>query len=165
MACFYTFKQERYGVQRFGLLIFLTAILVSTLRAQDGQGVASDTVKVKKQDTASVLESQDEPNIFVFVDEMPTFPGGEAAMQRYIANNIDYPDSAVENGVQGKVIVQFTIDEMGNLIGVHVINEVHPLLAAEAIRVIRRMPKWKPGRQKGKAVKVRFTVPIRFQLE
>jgi protein TonB len=105
----------------------------------------------------------DEP--FLFVEEMPEFPGGEKALLNYLAVNVKYPVVAQENGIQGKVYVSFVIDENGHIINVELLRGVDKSLNNEAIRVISSMPKWKPGKQRGKAVKVRFTVPIVFELQ
>ncbi len=106
----------------------------------------------------------EEEEIFIHVEEMPEFPGGDISLQRYIANAIKYPVIAQEIGIQGKVFVSFVIDEFGNINDVNIIRGVDPSLDNEALRVIRSLPQWKPGKQGGKAVKVRYYVPINFEL-
>ena len=101
---------------------------------------------------------------YPIVEAMPQFPGGEQALREYIANNVKYPDLAKENGIYGKVIVYFVINENGLIEQIEVKRKVNLLLDSEAVRVIKNMPKWKPGTQRGKTVKVSFTVPINFAL-
>lgn len=96
---------------------------------------------------------------------MPEFPGGEPAMKDYIANNVKYPARAIEDNIVGRVLVEFVVTSTGSIRDVKVVNKVDPLLAKAAIKVIKGMPKWKPGIQDGKPVNVRFVVPINFNLE
>jgi protein TonB len=99
-----------------------------------------------------------------FVETKPIFPGGEAALLKYISLNVDYPDTSVENGVGGIVYIKFIIDEKGHVINVELMNDVDPLINAEAIRVIKSLPDWKPGKQNNKNVPVSFIIPIKFIL-
>jgi protein TonB len=99
------------------------------------------------------------------VEQMPEFPGGESAMARFLHDNIKYPSIAAENGVQGKVYVNFIVDRQGAISNVKVVRGVDPAVDREAIRVVKSMPKWIPGRQNGEAVRVSFTVPINFVLQ
>jgi len=98
-------------------------------------------------------------------DGMPVFPGGENALLNFIANNLIYPKDALSKGIQGKVFVYFVINKEGGVEQIEIKQSIHPLLDEEAIRVVKLMPKWKPGIQKGKLVKVAFTVPINFSLQ
>lgn len=103
--------------------------------------------------------------IFEVVEEMPEFPdGGMAGLMKYLAANIRYPESAKKAGKQGRVIVQFVVCKDGSITNVGTLRGVDPALDAEAIRVISAMPKWKPGRQRGKDVDVKFTAPVMFRL-
>ncbi len=113
--------------------------------------------------TKDKFNKTDEP--FLFVEEMPEFPGGERALLNYLSNNVKYPVIAQENGIQGKVYISFVIDENGNINDVILVRGVDKSLDNEAIRVISSMPKWKPGKQRGESVKVRFNVPITFELK
>ncbi len=105
-----------------------------------------------------------EDTIFVIVENMPEFPGGELALRKYLANAVRYPVIAQENGVIGKIFVSFVISEKGKIEDVCLVRGGDPALNAEALRVVKTMPDWKPGLQGGKAVKVRYSVPIVFQL-
>lgn len=99
-----------------------------------------------------------------FAEVEPTFPGGEAAMMSWIQENIEYPQLAVEMGEQGKVFVQFVVNKDGSIQDVKVLRGVSDALDGEAKRVVRKMPKWTPGEQAGKKVRVRYTLPIQFRL-
>ncbi|GAB4448837.1 MAG: energy transducer TonB [Bacteroidales bacterium] len=109
-------------------------------------------------------EENEEVVNFYVIEEKPEFPGGEAAMFQWIAKTVKYPEIAKENGVQGKVFIQFVIGKDGKVTNVQVIRGVDPSLDKEAIRVIQNMPAWKPGKQRGKPVKVSFQLPINFKL-
>ncbi len=109
-------------------------------------------------------EEEEEAKVFVIVENMPEFPGGQKGLRKHIAKSVQYPEIAKENGIQGKVYVKFVVNQTGNIEQVKVLRGVDPALDKEAIRVIKSLPKWKPGSQRGKPVKVSFTVPIYFQL-
>ncbi|NMD00437.1 MAG: energy transducer TonB [Bacteroidales bacterium] len=109
-------------------------------------------------------EENEEIVNFYVIEEKPEFPGGEAAMFQWIAKNVKYPEIAKENGVQGKVFVQFVIGKEGKVTDVQVVRGVDPSLDKEAVRIIQSMPAWKPGKQRGKPVKVSFQLPINFKL-
>ena len=96
---------------------------------------------------------------------MPEFPGGVKALMSYLAKNIEYPKEAENAGMQGRVVVQFVVNTDGSIEDAKVVRAVDPLLDQEAIRVINTMPKWKPGMQDGKTVRVKYTVPIMFRLK
>lgn len=113
----------------------------------------------------AVEEEEEEETIFFIVEEMPEFPGGVTELQKYIAKNIRYPQIARENDIKGKVFVRFCVTEKGTVSKVSVARGVDPLLDEEAIRVVKTLPEWKPGKQRGKSVKVWYTVPINFQLQ
>jgi periplasmic protein TonB len=112
-----------------------------------------------------VEEEEEEEPIFFIVEEMPEFPGGELALRKFIAQNVKYPAIARENDIQGKVYVRFCVTSKGTVEKVSVARGVDPLLDEEAVRVVKQLPKWKPGRQRGKPVNVWYTVPINFQLQ
>lgn len=104
-------------------------------------------------------------DVYIIVEEMPVFPGGDEALRNYITNNIRFPNELAEACIQGRVYVCFVIDTTGKVTNVRVARPLHPSLDAEAIRVVKNMPKWKPGRHKGKVVKVSYTIPINFALK
>jgi len=106
----------------------------------------------------------DEPVNFYVIEEKPEFPGGIEAINKWIVDNVKYPGIAKENGVTGKVFVQFVIDKNGKVTDVQILRGVDPYLDKEAMRVVSDMPSWTPGKQRGKAVKVSFQLPINFKL-
>jgi protein TonB len=108
---------------------------------------------------------EDDSPVFFIVEEMPEFPGGEMALRQFIANAIKYPVIAQENGIQGKVYVSFVVGKDGQVSGAKIIRGVDPSLDKEAIRVVNSLPRWKPGKQQGKTVRVSFSVPISFVLQ
>jgi TonB family protein len=109
---------------------------------------------------------EEEEVIFVVVESMPEFPGGQQAMMRYIGENIQYPVIAQENGIQGRVICQFVIEKDGKVTDIQVVRSSGDAsLDKEAIRVINSMPKWTPGKQRGKTVRVKYTIPVNFRLQ
>lgn len=110
-------------------------------------------------------ETRDAGEIFMIVEEMPEFPGGQEALQRYLASSVRYPVIAQENGIQGRVYVQFVIDQTGAVTNATILRGVDPSLDREALRVVQAMPKWKPGKQRNRAVRVSYTVPINFVLQ
>ncbi|WP_026474069.1 energy transducer TonB [Alkaliflexus imshenetskii] len=110
-------------------------------------------------------EERDTGEIFMIVEEMPEFPGGDAALQRYLATSIRYPVIAQENGIQGRVYIQFVINQQGEVTNAVILRGVDPSLDREALRVVQAMPKWKPGRQRNRPVRVSYTVPINFVLQ
>lgn len=109
-------------------------------------------------------EEIDEVFQFFVLEDKPEFPGGQKALLTYIAKNTNYPEIAKENGIQGRVFVGFVIDKDGSVTNVRVLRSVDPYLDSEAERVVKSMPAWKPGKQRGKAVKVQYQVPINFKL-
>ncbi len=116
--------------------------------------------------TTARAQNTDTPccKVFQVVEQMPQFPGGQAAMMKFIADSLRYPSVACENRIEGRVVVQFVVDCEGNILNPLVVWNVDPLLDREAIRLVKLMPKWIPGRQNGKPVNVTCLVPIRFKL-
>ena len=102
--------------------------------------------------------------VFTFVEQMPTFPGGDQALQNYLGNNIKYPAAARENSIEGLVVLTFVVDENGKISDIKALRELGGGCTDEAIRVVRSMPAWKAGKQNGNPVKVQFNLPVHFQL-
>ena len=109
-------------------------------------------------------EEIEEEQIFTIVEDQPTFPGGDAALMQYLTNNLRYPTMAREAGIQGTVFVTFVVERDGSITDVRILRGVGGGLDEEAVRVVRNMPRWTPGRQRGQAVRVQFNLPIRFVL-
>ena len=112
----------------------------------------------------STAQTKKNDMVFDVVEVMPQFPGGQIAMLKYIMENIKYPEQAMKEGIQGRVAVRFIVEKDGSISDVKPILSVHPLLNKEAVRVVESMPKWTPGKQNGKPVRVRFNVPVMFKL-
>ena len=119
--------------------------------------------------TEQVIEEpkvvDEQPMSIAMVEQKPEFPGGEAAMYKWLSDNIVYPSAASEEGVQGRVVVEFVVDRDGSITNVKVVRQRHPALDKEALRVIKAMPKWIPGRNNGQPVKVTYTLPVTFKLQ
>ena len=101
---------------------------------------------------------------FAKLEAMPSFPGGDEELFKFLSHNMEYPEAAVKNKVKGRVIVRFTVDKDGNVTSPEVVEGVSPELDAEALRVVKSMPKWNPGIVDGKPADVKFTLPISFRL-
>lgn len=139
---------------------------------ENKEGVKDRTVEAVRNDIAVAApppppapKPEVATKIFDVVEEMPSFPGGNGALMSYLASNIKYPVVAQENGVQGRVIVSFVVERDGSISDVRVARSVDPSLDREAQRVVKSMPRWKPGKQNGSAVRVKYTVPVVFRLQ
>ena len=113
---------------------------------------------------AATMEEGDEGEVFEVVEQNPEFPGGMDALMKWLSKNLKYPASAQENSIQGRVLVQFVVNKDGSIVEPKVIRSVDPALDKEALRVVSVMPRWQPGKQRGKTVRVRFTLPVTFRL-
>ena len=114
---------------------------------------------------APVQEESDEGEIFEVVEQNPAFPGGDKALLEWLQKNLKYPSSAQENGIQGRVMVSFVVNKDGSVVDPKVIRSVDAALDKEAMRVVSAMPKWIPGKQRGKTVRVKYTLPVTFRLQ
>lgn len=108
--------------------------------------------------------SQTDPKVFDTVEQMPEYPGGMQAMIEFLQANMKYPENAAKQKVEGRVTVQFVVETDGSVTDVHVAKQVFPSLDAEAIRVVQAMPKWTPGKDKGRLVRVKYNLPIVFRM-
>ena len=108
---------------------------------------------------------EEENKVFDIVEQQPLFPGGPAALMKYLSENTKYPVVAQENGVQGRVTVQFVVEKDGSISDVHVLRGVDPSLDKEAVRVVKSLPRWTPGKQNGITVRVNYRVPVLFRLQ
>ena len=134
----------------------------TTIQASDETDKA---VEVKYVPVEVEEEEVEEQQIFQVVEEMPEFPGGMAECMKWLSKNMKYPTISQENGVQGRVIVQFVVNRDGSIVDAVVASGVDPYLDKEALRVVGLMPKWKPGKQRGKEVRVKYTLPVMFRLQ
>ena len=137
----------------------MTATDILNQEIGDGKPVE---VSPGEPDPAPVIPPDDLPR--VFVKEMPSFPGGNAELMRYISEQIIYPEDALMNRIQGTVILRFVVSRTGEVINVELIRGIDPLLDNEAIRVVSGLPRWRPGKQEGVPVPVYFTMPVTFKI-
>ncbi|ERJ98660.1 energy transducer TonB [Segatella salivae] len=112
----------------------------------------------------STAQTKKNNMVYDVVEVMPQFPGGQIAMMKYIMENIKYPKQIMEEGIQGRVTVSFIVEKDGRVSNVRLLRSVQPSLDKEAIRVVKSMPKWTPGKHNGKPVRVRFNLPVMFKL-
>jgi periplasmic protein TonB len=127
--------------------------------------VNKEAVEIVEQKQEEQVVEQKEEEVFVVVEEMPEFPGGIKALRAFLASAVKYPVIAQENGIQGKVYVNFVVNKDGSVSNAKVARSVDPSLDVEALRVVSTLPKWKPGKQRGVPVRVFYTVPISFVLQ
>ena len=134
-----------------------------------GNDEAGGTVLKAVEDIATPeppkQQEAEQNKVFDVVEQQPQYPGGMGALNQWLASNIKYPVMAAENGIEGRVVVQFVVERDGSVSGVHVVRGVDPSLDKEATRVVSQMPKWIPGKQNGSAVRVKYTVPVTFRLQ
>ena len=171
-------KSNPWARVKYLYVLPLAALAVSAFARPEVSAVADElssakvndlvaSMKTNQPETASVAVKDtltpDEP-VFEVVEQMPEFPGGYPSLMKYIKQNLRYPEEAKKAGTQGRVVVQFLINKNGAISDASVLRSVDRLLDAEAVRLVRSMPKWKPGMQKGKAVTVKYTVPLSFKL-
>jgi len=120
---------------------------------------------VDREDLYIDDEPADTNDIYMVVEDPPQFPGGFQALSDYLNNNIKYPEACRRDSIKGRVIISFVVEKDGSINSSEVVKSVHEQLDAEALRVISAMPKWKPGKQRGKTVRVRYTLPVNFRLD
>jgi periplasmic protein TonB len=139
----------------------------ATLKSTDEQvsTTSDEQVTEIKEEVHEEVQEEAPQQVFVVVEEMPSFPGGDAELMKFIAENIQYPEIAKENNIQGKVIMRFCVTYKGTVDQVSVARGVDPSLDEEAIRVVKMLPLFKPGKQGGKPVNVWYSLPISFQLK
>ncbi len=140
--------------------IVLTIILALMGAAAMAQSETKTTAKSESTEPLNVIEEE----VFVVVEEEPEFPGGMEALYRYLASNINYPQAAKNERIQGKVYVSFVIEKDGSVSNIKVLRDIGGGCGEEAVRVVKQMPKWKPGRQRGKRVRTQYNLPINFNL-
>ena len=126
---------------------------------------AGEVLKAKEVIAQPEPPKEEEQKVFDYAEQMPSFPGGQGALNEYLSKTIRYPVAAEENGIQGRVIVQFVVEKDGSITDVRVVRSVDPSLDKEAVRVAKSMPRWIPGKQNGSAVRVKFTLPVSFRLQ
>ena len=129
-----------------------------------GDNANKEQQEVVITEVGGEVETEEE-EIFVFVEEQPSFPGGEEALYKYLYSSIQYPDMAHDNNIEGTVVIRFVVEKDGSITKASIAREIGGGCGKEALRVVNSMPKWKPGKQSGKAVRTEFTLPVQFTLE
>ncbi|MDE7426969.1 MAG: energy transducer TonB [Muribaculaceae bacterium] len=143
----------------------VTGLFLTVTAAVCAAGSANaQSVSTEKQVAVSEAADQTSPVSFVTVEQKAVFPGGEAELMKFIAQNLVYPADAADAQIGGKVVVSFVIEKDGSVSNVKVVKSVYPSLDAEAVRVVRKLPRWTPGRNNGAPVRVVYTLPISFKL-
>lgn len=131
-----------------------------------GNDESGEVLKAKEMIINEPVKPKEEENkVFDVVEQMPSFPGGMAALMAYLQKSIKYPPVAEENGIQGRVVCTFVVERDGSVTDVRVAKSVDPSLDKEAVRVVSAMPKWIPGKQNGQSVRVKYTLPVTFRLQ
>lgn len=145
----------------------VAAGIVAMTACSDGkiQRTVSDNAKQWRTAVIKPTADPDSSKIFGAAEDMPSFPGGEKALMQYIKDNTYYPKEMCEGAAQGRVMVGFVINEDGSIIDVKVLRSLTPELDEVAVKIVKGMPKWNPGKQNGKAVKTKYTVPVSFRTE
>ena len=140
-------------------------VAISSVTFDQGSDEGQEVLKQNQVVVEKVEEKEEETKVFEVVEQMPQFPGGDAALMQFLSSHIKYPVVAEENGIQGRVVCTFVVERNGSITDVKVVKSVDPSLDKEAVRVIKSMPNWIPGKQNGSAVRVKYTVPVTFRLQ
>jgi len=140
-------------------------VAISSVTFDQGSDEGQQVLKQNEVVVEKVEQKEEETKVFEVVEQMPQFPGGDGALMQYLSSHIKYPVVAEENGIQGRVVCTFVVERNGSITDVRVIKSVDPSLDKEAVRVIKSMPNWIPGKQNGSAVRVKYTVPVTFRLQ
>lgn len=146
------------------LVVSLFAFRTSRLEANDTK-VPNIESRETEVDVEGIYIPADTNDIYMVVEDPPEFPGGLQALSDYLRDNIKYPEACRKDSIQGRVIISFVVEKDGSISSAEVIKSVHEQLDAEALRVISAMPKWKPGKQRGKVVRVEYAIPIKYRLD
>ena len=155
-------KQTSNPLARFKYLLFVP--LAVALLAMNSTAMRANVQKKVVKTTKATKKTSANDKVYEVCEQMPTFPGGDAAMMKYLSENVKYPALAIKAQEQGRVVVSFTVEKDGAISDVKVARSVTPSLDAEAVRVVKAMPKWTPGKQDGQLVRVRYNVPVSFKL-
>ena len=142
-----------------------TKVAIGTFDVKGNDDANGEVLKAKEVIAQPEPPKEEENKVFEVVEQMPAFPGGDAALMKYLQENVHYPTIALENDVQGRVVVGFVVEKDGSITDVTVIKSQDPSLDREAARVVKSMPRWIPGKQNGSAVRVKYQVPVTFRLQ
>ena len=142
-----------------------TKTAIGSFDVKGNDDATGEVLKAKEVIQQPEPPKEEETKVFDVVEQMPSFPGGQGALMSWLSSNIKYPVVAEENGVQGRVVCTFVVERDGSITDVKVVRGVDPSLDKEAVRVLKQMPHWIPGKQNGSAVRVKYTVPVTFRLQ
>ena len=142
-----------------------TKTTIGAFNVVGNDDIGGEVLKAKEEIAQPEPPKEEESKVFDVVEEQTSFPGGQGALMQWLSDNIKYPVIAAENGIQGRVIVQFVVSKTGSISNVNVVRGVDPSLDKEAVRVVKAMPNWTPGKQNGTTVNVRYTLPVTFKLQ
>ena len=156
-------KQTSNPLARFKYLLFVP--LAVALLAMNSTAMRANVQKKVVKTTKATKKTSANDKVYEVCEQMPTFPGGDAALMKYLSENVKYPALAIKAQEQGRVVVSFTVEKDGAISDVKVARSVTPSLDAEAVRAIKSMPKWSPGKQGGEFVRVKYIVPVSFRLK
>lgn len=162
-------RKDTFSLWRYLLLVPLASVLllVNCTQSKDGN-TAVDARPAQAESPAKEVEQQKEgaqQKVYEVVEQMPSFPGGDKALMTFLKENVNYPADAKNAGTQGRVVTRFTVKADGQITDIKVLRSLSKTCDEEAIRVIKKMPVWEPGKQGGEVVPVYFALPIRFALE
>ncbi len=160
----------RMTLSAIGFVMILAMVMVSCTQKSEPKEVAEPTAQVTQPEApklpiAEKQQPQEKDSIYIVVENMPEFPGGRKALFKYLSDNIKYPESAKKKGIHGRVFINFTVEKDGSISDVKILRGIGGGCDEEAIRVVKAMPKWKPGEQDGKVVRVDFNLPVKFVLD
>ena len=142
-----------------------TKTTIGAFNVVGNDDIGGEVLKAKEEIAQPEPPKEEESKVFDVVEEQPSFPGGQDTLMQWLSDNVKYPVIAAENGIQGRVIVQFVVSKTGSISNVNVVRGVDPSLDKEAVRVVKAMPNWTPGKQNGTTVNVRYTLPVTFKLQ
>ena len=155
-------KQTSNPLARLKYLLFVP--LTIALMAMNSSVIRANVQKEEVREAQTVKKAAPDNKVYEVCEQMPSYVGGQPALMKYLIENVRYPKAAVEAKQQGRVVVQFVVEKDGAVSSVKLLKSVTPLLDAEAIRVVKAMPKWNPGKKDGKLVRVRYALPVSFRL-
>ena len=147
-----------------GYKYLLFVPLAIALLAMNSTAMRANVQKEEVREAQTVKKAAPDNKVYEACEQMPSYVGGQPELMRYLIENVRYPKAAVEAKQQGRVVVQFVVEKDGAISRVKLLKSVTPLLDAEAIRVVKAMPKWNPGKKDGKLVRVRYALPVSFKL-
>ena len=156
-------KQNTNSFAGYKYLLFVP--LAFALVTMNNTTIRANVQKKVVKTTKTTKKAGANDKVYVVVEQMPSFPGGDSALLKYLFENVKYPVSALKAQKQGRVMVRFTVEKDGAISNVKVARSVTPSLDAEAVRAIKSMPKWSPGKQGGEFVRVKYIVPVTFRLK